>query len=569
MCRDRLITTRAAVPPTSPLQMLVILVLLFGLVACSATPAQVGEDPIGGTPSPTDPMPDPDDPIPSDPIDPTDPTDPTDPIPPPPTDLPLAAAPTLLSFTPRHTGGDLAFTPGDDGGQPITNYDVSFDGGDTWSALSPSQTLSPLIIRGLVDGTTYELVAAAVTAAGRGAPSISVRIEPHPQPIDVDAGAFHTVALNDDGTLSTWGWNSFGQLGHGYRSDTPVTQPTLVADFPPEGSSIIAVAAGAAFTVALLDDGALYTWGYNEHGQLGHGHTGIRSTPNRVTTFAPADTSVIGIAAGGRHVVALLSDGTIYTWGDGGNGQLGHDSKAVELSPRRVSDFPSQGRRIVAIAAGGAHSVALLDDGALYTWGRNAGGQLGLGDFEERLTPTLVPSSPFGGAPLTSIAAGANHTAALLSDGDLYTWGLNDRGQLGHAVPSNRHTPTRVESIPLEGTSVEAITLGGEHSLALVSTPSLYSWGYNFYGELGHDDTAIRLTPTLVAASPSSASLVALAAGQGHTVALLDEGIVYAWGYNFYGQVGDETRENRLSPVRVLGTGVVRIDSGPIPLTRP
>lgn len=313
----------------------------------------------------------------------------------------------------------------------------------------------------------------------------------------IATAAYHSAALLSDGTLYTWGRNAAGELGDG--TFTPKSRPTLVPDFPPTGTTITTIVASSLYTAALLSDGTLSTWGANGNGQLGDGTRTSSNTPTRVPDFPPSGTTVTAVATGGGHTSALLSDGTLYTWGVNSSGQLGDGTNEDALSPNRVPDFPPPGTTITSVANGGVYSAAILSNGALYTWGSNNFGQLGIGTRESKTTPTLVPDFPPAGTTITTIATGGSYTVALLSDGSLYTWGWNQYGQLGTGTTANEHTPTRVPNYPPTGTTITAIAVGGLHAAALLDDDSLYAWGNNATGQIGDGtDASIRTSPTRV-----------------------------------------------------------------------
>ncbi|MCZ6690490.1 MAG: cell wall anchor protein, partial [Planctomycetota bacterium] len=249
-----------------------------------------------------------------------------------------------------------------------------------------------------------------------------------------------------DGTVRAWGWNRDGQLGDGTTTNrwTPVQ---AVDPSDPTGflAGVTAVAAGSLHTAALLGDGTLRAWGYNEGGQLGDGTTTNRWTP--VQVVHPSDptgflTGVTAVAAGGGHTVAVLGDGTLRAWGYNGAGQLGDGTGTNRSTPVQVvhpSDPTGFLTGVTEVAAGSWYTVALLGDGTLRAWGGNLDGQLGDGTTMHRWTPVQVvdPSDPTGfltGA--AAVAAGWYHTVALLGDGTVRAWGWNFRGQLGIGTTS-------------------------------------------------------------------------------------------------------------------------------------
>ncbi len=373
----------------------------------------------------------------------------------------------------------------------------------------------------------------------------------------VFTGGAHTVVQAGDGKLYAWGAGGHGQLGDGV---TNRLAPSAVATSGAlGGKTITALAAGNSHTLALASDGTLLAWGYNLYGQLGDGTTSHRAMPVVALTAsgALANKVVSAIAAGANHSVALTSDGAVYAWGsNGGYGQLGHGNFADSSVPVPVTATGAlAGKTVTAIAAGAEHTVVLAQDGTLHAWGDNAYGQLGDGTSSDHWTPTTVNmNGALAGKTITVIAAGAHHTVALASDGSIYAWGRNEFGQLGDGTAMARAAPVAVTmSGALAGKTVTAIAAGAGHTLALASDGTLYAWGQNTWGQLGDGGTLGQRTPVAVTMSGVLAgkAVVAIAAGSGHSVALTSDGGLYAWGYNFYGQLGDGTVSSRTTPVMV------------------
>ncbi len=348
-------------------------------------------------------------------------------------------------------------------------------------------------------------------------------------------GGNHTVAVMPDGTVRTWGANTFGQLGNDTQtsSRTPVPVSGLTG-------TVTAVAAGSSHTVALMSDGTVKAWGSNSSGQLGDGTYNNRLTP---VTVIGLDGTVTAVAAGLSHTVALMSDGTIRTWGLNTSGQLGNGTTNSSSIPVAVNGL---GGTVVAVNAGDFHTVALMSDGTLKAWGANKFGQLGDGTHTYQLTPVAVNGL---GGTATAIAAGASHTIALMFDGTLKAWGSNASGQLGNGTTTSSSTPVAVNGL---GGTVTALTAGRAHTVVLMSDGTVKAWGDNTSGSLG-DGTWILMKTTPVAVTGLGGTVAAIATGWGHTVALMADGTVKAWGENASWELGDGTWFDRNRPVTVLG----------------
>jgi alpha-tubulin suppressor-like RCC1 family protein len=360
--------------------------------------------------------------------------------------------------------------------------------------------------------------------------------------VAIAAGYYHTVAIKADGSVWAWGWNDSGQLGDGSTQERTV--PTAV----PGISKVSAVVAGEGNTYALKADGSVWAWGINAAGNLGDGsYTSYRTTPAAV----PGLIGVIAIAAGDWHAVALKVDGSVWTWGANHLGQLGNGRVATpSATPGAVPGLSA----VVAIAAGGyGHSVVLKTDGSVWAWGADTFGQLGDGDTNlNHTTSSAVP----GLNGVAALAAGYWHTVALKSDGSVWTWGGNNRWQLGYSGITAQSTPTAVPGL----SGVIAIAAGAWHTVALKADGSVWTWGGNGQGQLGDWSLTDHYAPTAV---PGLSGVIAIAAGELHTIALKGDGSVWAWGDNDSGQLGDGSYTSQSAPAAVPGlTGVIAIAGG-------
>jgi ELWxxDGT repeat protein len=290
--------------------------------------------------------------------------------------------------------------------------------------------------------------------------------------IAVAAGEDFSLALTDEGRVYAWGANQLGQLGNGTTIDSPV--PVEVdASGALNGKIITQIAAGYGHAHALASDGTVFSWGENSFGQLGIGSvvTPVPVPTVVVGTGALVGTSVNAIAAGHYHSLALGDDGHVYAWGSGGLGQLGDGGATISNVPVAVDRTgPLAGQTVSAIAAGGHHSLAATSTGDLVSWGLNHSLQLGIPGGGIELIPVAVP---LGGAKVTKLAAGSLHSVALTNDGKVISWGGNNIGQLGIGESGADSLPVPVEARGwLAGRSVREIAAGNQHSIAL--TDSVY-----------------------------------------------------------------------------------------------
>jgi alpha-tubulin suppressor-like RCC1 family protein len=350
----------------------------------------------------------------------------------------------------------------------------------------------------------------------------------------VSAGFYHSCALTRAGGLKCWGSNEWGQLGDGTTTDrhTPVAVSRL-------RSGVTAVAAGGAFTCALIASGGVKCWGANTYGQLGDNKACGEQcqTPVNVPGLA---SGVVAISAGGGHACAAMSGGGVKCWGINDFGQLGDGSTTERDTPVDVSGL---GSSVVAIAAGGYHTCALTDAGGVTCWGSDG--------------RTTGPHPPLDVSGLTSgvamVSAGESHTCALTSAGGVKCWGDNFVGQLGDGTETGRYSaPVNVSGLTGD---VAGVSAGYEHTCAFTTAGRVKCWGRNSQSQLGDGTRKKRHTPVNVAGP--TRGVAAVAGGGAHTCALTTSGGVKCWGGNGYGQLGDDKAcGNRCpTPVQVVGFG--------------
>lgn len=382
----------------------------------------------------------------------------------------------------------------------------------------------------------------------------------------IAAGWNHTLGIKNDGTLWAWGGNSSGQLGDGTTTDR--TLPVQVG----AGTTWSAIAAGNSFSLALKSDGTLWAWGANSKGQLGDGTATDQKSPVQIAS----GTAWSAISAGSSFALALKNDGTLWAWGANSAGQLGVGTIVDGLVPALVSSDTTWS----AIAAGYNHAVALKNNGTLWTWGGNSSGQLGNGTINT--TPNPIPvqvegtnwsaiSAGGSGAPYTYIADGeiehvGGHTVALKSDGTLWAWGQNIFGQLGDGTnnqnyymgwagagtyPLREYVSGTDRTLPSQiGTDTDwsMISVGAGHSVALKNDGTLWAWGLNVNGQLANGNAGMNnMLPLPVGADTYLPFILpkrpwaSVVAGGYHTLALRSDGTLWSWGWNGAGQLGDGT----------------------------
>ena len=380
------------------------------------------------------------------------------------------------------------------------------------------------------------------------------------QKLALEPGSSSSYALDASGNLYSWGYNAAGQLGNGNSTDQYT--PVKVA-FPVGVTRWIAAAAGASHGLAIGGDGNLYAWGSNAYGQLGNSSN--VSSPTPITFTKPAGvTSWSAVAAGDYHSLAIGSDGNLYTWGENNFGQLGIGNTTNQNSPQKVS-LPAGVTSWTAVAAGTYYSLAIGNDGNIYAWGNNNVGQLGDSSTTNSANPVMV-TKPAGVTGWTAVAASDLLSLAIANDGNLYSWGATVQSSLGTL---NTVIPV-VVSKPAGVSGWTAVAAGAAgQNFAIGDDGNLYAWGYNVDGELGDGNTTSG--PTLVEAiKPSGVTTwTAVAAGTQHALAIGNDGYLYAWGFNNDGQLGVNSADNspHSTPVNVLGVGGTGDLSLPVEVT--
>ncbi|XP_033986178.1 probable E3 ubiquitin-protein ligase HERC3 [Trematomus bernacchii] len=290
---------------------------------------------------------------------------------------------------------------------------------------------------------------------------------------DVACGGQHSIFLLQDGSVYTCGSNSCGQLGQ----DKPGTSPELVAAL--DTQTIKMVSCGRAHSMAVNEQGQVFAWGAGEGGQLGLGTSEVAVRIPRLVKRL-CDHRISQVMCGNQHCIALSKDGQLFTWGQNTSGQLGlGKGEPSKLFPHPLMSLA--GIPLAQITAGGDHSFALSLSGAVFGWGKNRAGQLGLNDKQDRAVPCHIKF--LRSQKVVHISCGEEHTAALTKDGGLFTFGEGSWGQLGHGSTNNELLPRRV--LELMGTEVSQITCGRQHTLAFVpSSCVVYAFGCNSHGQL-------------------------------------------------------------------------------------
>jgi alpha-tubulin suppressor-like RCC1 family protein len=396
------------------------------------------------------------------------------------------------------------------------------------------------------------------------------------------SGTYEQIAIVGTNVIS---WSDIGTFSPGiyyyYRvrayndfGDSPYSNEVSIV----LSGNWYAIAAKSAHNIALKADpagglpdnqagGTLWAWGHNGNGQLGDGTTIMRTTPRQIGIAS--DWSII--TAGGSHTISLKTNKTLWVWGNNINGQLGLGDAVNRTTPVLIgfaSDWST-------VAAGQYYTIALKTPGTLWAWGYNCSGQLGIGNNNDKNTPAQIGND----SDWSKIAAGAKHSISLKTNSTLWAWGFNQFGQLGDGaeleavwdegeqgwiwIRQGRLIPTQIGI----DTDWSMIAGGWNHTFALKTNPdtsvgTLWAWGSNYYGQLGLGDTGDgtdRNTPTQVG---NNADWSSIATGEYHTIALQTNpagglpdnqagGTLWVWGWNLYGQLGLGNAVNRTTPCQI------------------
>lgn len=369
---------------------------------------------------------------------------------------------------------------------------------------------------------------------------------------DIDAGGRHTLALDSDGGMWAWGANDSSQIGVLVAGDHLV--PVSVDNGGT--ADAVAVSAGYEHSIAMDADGQFWGWGMGYYGELGMDIHLFQSTPE----LNPTLSGVMEIDAGSNATVVLCDDGRLLSFGTGEDGRTGDGTTGDRYMPVPVGrGFAG----VTKVVSGGGHTLALEADGTVWSWGDNDYGQLGLGG-----QPT-VPTQISALSNIVDISAGQHHSLALDGDGDIYGWGSNLYGQMGNPVMTMGNYSTPVEAAPGISGTVVALGSGDSHCFAITKGGALWAWGSNYWGQLGDDLGSVDDPPANKSDSPvlvpglSAVSVQEAVGGRGHTIVLDSDGNIWTWGLNDQGQLGDNSRTRRTVPLVVSGvSGVTDIAAG-------
>jgi len=344
------------------------------------------------------------------------------------------------------------------------------------------------LLASLVGGAKYKLYAWGRNNQGQlGDDSIISRSSPVQIGSDTDwgeragGGDYNSAFIKGDKSLWSWGDSYRGSVGDGEQVDrsSPVQIGALL-DW--EGVKV-----GDRNASAVRSNGTMWTWGLSLWGKLGQNDQVSRSSPTQVGAL----TTWAQVGGGRNHCIALKSDGTVWTWGRNTSGQLGDLSTTFRSSPVQVGVATDWS----FVAGGGAHNLAIKTNGTIWAWGDNYAGQCGKtgGSGVDISSPVQVGYA----SDWSFVNAGGYSSFATTSSGALYSWGRNGNGELGLNNLTNRSVTTQIGALTTWVTSY-GISSGAKHSLATTTDDNIWVWGNNYHGQLGTNDRTYRSSPVQI-----------------------------------------------------------------------
>ena len=329
--------------------------------------------------------------------------------------------------------------------------------------------------------------------------------------------------------LWAWGDNTYGLLGNNSITGTSIPAQTISG-----GTNWKQVSTGTLSTAAIKTDGTLWTWGINIAGSLGNNDSLNRSKSSPIQTVS-ATTDWKQVSVGHTFTAAIKTDGTLWMWGFNDCGQLGDGTRVSKSSPVQTI---AGGNNWKQVSVGFAHTAAIKTDGTLWLWGCNPYGQLGDNTTTNKSSPVQTISA---GTNWKQVSSGTSITGAIKTDGTLWIWGQNS------LIDGTGSFSSPIQNSAC-ATNWKQIEIGNTHAAAIKMDGTLWTWGYNPFGQLGTNNTTTYNTPTQTIAGGNNWKQVSL--GEKHTAAVKTDGTLWAWGYNYYGQLGTNDTVYTSSPVQ-------------------
>ncbi len=354
--------------------------------------------------------------------------------------------------------------------------------------------------------------------------------------------------------LYLWGTNPQGAIG----DNTIVSRSTPRQEFTSSANWKQISCGGSStfpFTVAIKTDGTLWGWGANTLAQLGDNSLINRSTPRQISIAAAGGlTGWKQVESGGGHTGAIRDDGSLWMWGYNVRGQLGDNTVILRSTPRQISIAAAGGLTgWKQVSTGDSFTSALRTDGTLWCWGFNNFGQLGDNTIVSKSTPKQEFTSSTN---WKQISCGESYMAAIKTDGTLWSWGSNNYGQIGDNTgglsgATSKSTPRQELT---SSTNWKQVDCGGNHTAAIKTNGTLWSWGLGSSGQIG-DNSITFARSTARQESTASNNWKQVSGGSASTAAIKTNGTLWAWGSNNAGQVGDNTIITRSIPTQEFTSG--------------
>ncbi|MBC7533205.1 MAG: hypothetical protein H7318_16670 [Oligoflexus sp.] len=376
----------------------------------------------------------------------------------------------------------------------------------------------------------------------------------------VASGGSHSCAVLDDSSVACWGYNYAQELGYGDNNKFGEgTDRYMPPSFPINlgaGKKATMVAVNYAHSCAILEDNSIKCWGQNASGQLGYGDTIRRGTPAATSINLGLGRTAKSLSAGFAHTCAILDDNSVKCWGANSAGQLGYGDYQNRLLPPVVSIDLGGQRSAQSLSLGAYHTCALLDDSTVKCWGNNANGQLGYGDRLIRSAPARDAINLGQDLKALEVNSGAYHTCAVIAGGALKCWGRNKQGQLGYGDIVDRLAPDS-SFVDIGTRNVLSVSGGLSHTCVMMDDSNVQCWGGNEEGQLGYGDLTNRLLPPQTAINFGNGRVIkSLSAGRLHSCVILDDSTLKCWGSNSYGQLGGgKIVDGKTPPPSVVGYG--------------
>ena len=343
------------------------------------------------------------------------------------------------------------------------------------------------------------------------------------------SGQYHTITLSDDGTVYSFGSNEEGALGLGHNND--VSFPTPIPNLP----KISLISCGGFFTVCVDHEGFIWSFGENNCDQLGTGNTTKYNVPQKILNIPP----VVSVSCGFAHTLIITNDDNLWSYGSNGYGQLCHGDIEVRSIPQKTSFS-----HISKISAGNSHSLFQNNKGEIFACGDNEYGECGLGHFNQ---PQITPS-PILNAPSSIVQFVCGNTQSLFLDleGNVYSVGKNEYGELGLGHNINQNELTKIPNIP----PIKIISCARSSSYLIDLEGNLWTFGYNHFGQLGHGDKTDINAPKVIETLKDIQQISHGSCGL-HFLAKNSQHQIFATGCNHYGQLGTGDTISLLIPKEI------------------